>query len=298
MRERKRVRIAVLDEFAAAENLLEKAGLLEVKLPIPLDAVVDYLGNEGLELRYYNPQEAPGPIKSIASTVDEVLVRQGSGALLFVNTDRPRTRQRFSIFHGIGHFTLPGHHGLNYLKRGCTPMKPLTNKPYERQADHFAAALNMPPSRFRHHMALLPFGMQSVEKLAERYVASIESAAIHYVTLATEPCALIRLEREHKENGLKVPDSHLKLRYQVSNPRFPIRIKPGIDIPLENELLWCCSEDEFLASGAINGEDLGLEPGICLWIDCFPGDHAGTVMALVYPGNKEPLSVIDTSMAM
>ena len=106
-------------------------------------------------------------------------------------------------------------------------MKPLTKKPYERQADRFAAALNMPPSRFRHHMALLPFGMQTVEKLAERYSASIESAAIHYVTLATEPCALIRLEREYKEHGLRVPDSHLKVRYQVSNATFPLESNRG-----------------------------------------------------------------------
>jgi len=177
-------------------------------------------------------------------------------------------------------------------------MRPLTNKPYERQADHFAAALNMPPSRFRHHMALLPFGMQSVEKLAERYSASIESAAIHYITLATEPCALIRLEREYKEHGLRVPDSHLKLRYQVSSPNFPFRIKTGTDVPLESELFWRCSQDEFLASGAIKGEDLGLEPGTSLWIDCLPNDHIGTVMAMVCPGNKEPQSVIDTSKAI
>jgi len=116
----------VLEEFAAAENLLEKAGLLEVKLPVPLDAVIDYLGKQGLELRYYNPKEAPGPIKSIASSIDEVLVYQERDALLFVNASRPRTRQRFSIFHGIGHFILPGHQGLNYLKRGCTTNAPLT----------------------------------------------------------------------------------------------------------------------------------------------------------------------------
>ena len=288
----------MLKEFAAAENLLEKAGLLEVRLPVPLDAVIEYLGKEGLELRYYNPKEAPGPIKSIASSVDEVLVRQERGALLFVNTDRPKTRRRFSIFHGIGHFILPGHQGLNYLKRGCTTTTPLPNKPYERQADHFAAALNMPPSRFRHHMALLPFGMQSVEKLAERYVASIESAAIHYVTLATEPCALVRLEREYQEHGLRVPNSHLKVRYQVSSPNFPFRIEQGTDIPLKAELFWRCSQDEFLTSGVIKGEDLGLEPGISLWIDCFPNDPIGTVIALVCPGNKEPLSVIDTSRPM
>ena len=285
----------MFEEFIAAENLIEKAGLLDVKLPIPLKAVMDYLVKEGLKLRYYNPKQAPGPIKSVASSVDEVLVYQDKGAMLFVNGSRPLVRQRFSIFHGIGHFIMPEHRGLNYLAHGCTTLNPLTQKPYERQADRFAAALNMPPSRFRHHMALLPFGMQTVEKLAKRYSASMESAAIHYVTLAKAPCALIWLERDYKEHGLRLPDSHLKVRYQVSSTSFPFRIKRGTEVPLESELFWRCSQDEYLTAGVIKGEHLGLEPGIKLWIDCIPHGHIGTVMALVYPGNKEPLSVIDTS---
>ena len=229
------------DEFIAAENLLNKAGLLEVKLPIPLDAIVEYLAKEGLELRYYDHKQAPVAIKNAAHGVDEVLVYHDKGALLFVNERRVPTRQRFSIFHGIGHFVMPEHRGLNYLSRGCNTLNPLTRKPYERQADRFAAALNMPPSRFRHHMALLPFGMQTVEKLAERYSASIESAAIHYVTLAKAPCALLWLKRDYKEHGLDAPDSRLKVRYQVSSAGFPFRIKHGINVSLENELLWHCS---------------------------------------------------------
>ena len=283
----------MLEEFVAAENLLEKAGLLNGKLPIPVDAIMEYMAREGLGLRYYNPGQAPGPIKAVASGVDEVLVYQKESALLFVNQSRPLTRQRFSIFHGIGHFLLPGHRGLNYLAQGCTTMEPWTGKPYERQADRFAAGMNMPPRRFRHHMALLPFGMQTVEKLAQRYSASMESAAIHYVDLADASCALVWLEREYEEHGLLVPESQIKVRYQVSSASFPFRIQPGTAVPLDSELLWRCSQDEYLAEGVIKGEHLGLEPGTSLWADCLPQDHIGTVIALVYPGNKAPQSVID-----
>ena len=124
----------MFEEFTAAENLLEKAGLLEVKLPIPLDAIMKYLAKEGLKLRYYDPKQAPEPIKNVAHSVDEVLVYQDKGALLFINERRAWTRQRFSIFHGIGHLIMPGHRDLNYLVRGCTTLNPLTRKPYERQA--------------------------------------------------------------------------------------------------------------------------------------------------------------------
>jgi hypothetical protein len=285
----------MLEEFTAAENLLKKAGLLDVKLPIPLEAVVEFLAKDGLQLGYYSPKEAPAPIKSVASSVDEVLVYTEKGAILFVNQSRPLRRQRFSIFHGIGHFILPGHRGLNYLTRGCTTMIPDTRKPYERQADRFAAAMNMPPSRFRHHMALLPFGMQTVEKLAERYSASVESAAIHYVGLADAPCALVWLEREYEKHGLTVPDSQLKVRYQVSSASFPFRIKTGTAVPSDSELLWRCSQDEYLTQGVIDGNHLGLKPDNKFWIDCLPQDSIGTVLALLYPGDKEPRSVIDPS---
>ena len=290
----------MLEEFVAAENLLEKAGLLETKLPIPLKSVMEYLSREGLELRYYNPRQAPGLLEDAAYGVDEVLVYQEEGALLFVNDSRPLTRQRFSIFHGIGHYLLPYHRGLNYLARGCTTMKPLTKKPYERQADRFAAGLNMPLHRFRHHMALLPFGILTIEQLAQRYSASVESAAIHYVGLADVPCALVRFERPHRKNGTFRLDSPYKVRYQVSSDRFPFRIKPDTTVQnLPDEILsWECSQGKYLIEGVMRGEHLGLEPGTSLRVYCSPIDVEGGIIALVYPGNKDPEFVIDTSKAI
>ena len=287
----------MFDEFAAAENLLDKAGLLNSKLPIPLESVMEYMAEKGLELRYYHPGQAPEAIKAAASGVDEVLIYQDEGALLFVNQSRPLTRQRFSIFHGIGHFILPDHRGLNYLTRGCTTMRPWTNKPYERQADRFAAGLSMPPHRFRHHMALLPFGMLTVEQLAQRYSASVESAAIHYVDLADVPCALVRFERPKGKGGLSGFGSPYKVRYQVSNVHFPFRIKPGTTVQdFPDEIVsWHCSQGKYLVEGAIGGERLGLEPGTSLRVYCFPIDEVGGVIALVYPGSREPGSIINPS---
>ena len=47
----------MLEEFVAAENLLEKAGLLNGKLPISVEAIMAYMAREGLGLRYYNPAD-------------------------------------------------------------------------------------------------------------------------------------------------------------------------------------------------------------------------------------------------
>jgi hypothetical protein len=287
----------MFDEFVAAEKFLEEADLLDSGLPISLEAVTDYVAKNGLEICYYDPREAPESVMHAAHGIDEVLTYQQDRATLFVNRRRPTNRQRFSIFHGIGHYVLPSHRGLNDLAKGCVTQKPSSKNPFERQADRFAAALNMPPCRYAIDMSHLPFGMQSIEKLAERYAASIESAAIHYVTLATEPCALVRLDRDYKEHGLLIPDSHLRVRYQVSNSCFPYRIKQGTDIPLSNELFWLSSQDEFLTSGVIKSEDLGLEPGTNLWVDCLP-NPIGTVMALLYPGDREPSIIFRLSKAV
>ncbi len=287
----------MFEEFVAAENLLDRAGLLDAKLPIPLEAVTDYLAEEGLKLHYYDPRQAPEPIKEAAYSVDEVLVRQEEGALLFVNQTRPWTRRRFSVFHGIGHYLLPDHRGLNYLARGCSTMKPLTKKPYERQADRFAAGLNMPSHRFRLHMAQLPFSILTVQQLAKLYSASVESAAIHYIDLADVPCALVRFDRVKGKNGSRGFDSPYKLRYQVSNALFPFRIQPGIilqEFP-DQILSWKNWEGQYMPEGVITGERMGLGAEVILRLySCYIDELCG-VIALVYPGSTEPLSVIDIS---
>jgi len=274
-------------EFALAEDLLEKAGIQDVEPPTPLEAVLEYLAGRRLELRYYSPGRAPAAIKSTASGIDEALVSDGQRSFLFVNQERPQTRLRFSVFHGIGHFWLPGHRRLNYLERGCV-MHPLATRPYERQAHRFAAAVNMPPKRFRHDMSRLPFGLRAVEYLAQRYIASLESAAIHYVTLADIPCAVVWLQPDYDDDGFRQPNSPLKVRYQIRSRSFPFFIRPGTRIPLNDNLFWLCSEEESLAQGGIEGNNLGLKPEVELWVDCVPQGNIGAVLALVFQGSTPP----------
>jgi hypothetical protein len=275
------------EEFLAAQRLLERAGAMEKSPPTPIDVVLDYLAGRGLELHYYDPAKAPPILQETANGVDEALVPQESRSLLFVNRDRPQTRIRFSIFHGTAHFCLPGHERLNYLSRGCA-INPATYRRYERQANRFAAAMNMPPQLFRADMQRLPFSMRTVESLAQRYLASVESAAIHYVSLAEVPCAIVWLQPDYDDDGFRQPDSPLKVRYQVRNHLFPFFVRPGTRIPLEDNVFWQCSEEEFLTEGNVAGSSLGLNPDADLWVDCVPQGHLGAVLALVYPEAEPP----------
>ena len=275
------------EESTAAEDLLKKAGLLDTKLPIPLDSVIEYLVKDGLELHYYDPKLAPEPIKNAAYGVDEVLIWQDETATLFVNQNCPLTRQRFSICHGIGHFLLPSHRNLNYLTRGCNTMRPLTKKPYERQADLFAAALNMPPTRFQEDMKTVTPSMKGILELASSYSASVESAAIHYVGLAEVPCSLLKLDRVSKKIGPGFPKGPYKVRYQIRNDQFPFLIRSGLRFEkFPDELVdWKLWQGQYIPEGLVHGEhfvlgQLGREVALrsytCL-ADAFEG-----ILALVF----------------
>ena len=248
------------EEFIAAEDLLDKAGLLDAKLPVPLDSVIEYLGKDGLELHYYDPKKAPELVKNAAYGVDEVLHWKDGTAALFVNQNRPWVRQRFSLCHGIGHFILPSHRDLNYLARGCNTMNPLTTKPYERQADRFAAALNMPPSRFRQDMKAVTPGMRGILELASSYSASVESAAIHYVELCEVPCSLLRLDRVRTKVDSGSREGPFKVRYQISNNQFPFLIPSGLCfVKFPDEFRdWRLWKGCFIVEGLVYGESIGL----------------------------------------
>lgn len=278
----------MLEEFIAAEDLLDRAGLLDTKLPVPLDSVIEYLAKDGLELHYYDPKLAPESVKNAAYGVDEVLHWKDGTATLFVNQNRPRVRQRFSLCHGIGHFLLPSHRNLNYLARGCNAMRPLTTKPYERQADRFAAALNMPPTRFRQDMKAATPGMAGILELASSYSASVESAAIHYVELAEVPCSLLRLDLVKIGPGSR--DGPYKVRYQIRNDQFPFLIPSGLRIEkFPDELVdWKPWQGQYIPEGLVYVESFGtgqLGREVALRSYTYPhhADALGGVLALLFP---------------
>jgi len=113
---------------------------------------------------------------------------------------RPRGRVRFSIAHELGHFYIPKHR--SYLLSGVwhgSHAGFVSDKPVEREADLFAAALLMPRDWFVERVERKPDGictMADLERLAASvFDTSITSTAIRYVELDFEPCCAI-LSRE------------------------------------------------------------------------------------------------------
>ena len=98
-----------------------------------------------------------------------------SGFVCLVSEDEPRTRQRFTAAHELGHFVLHrdqigDRHEDNYLLRG----KGLSS-PIEIEANKFAADLLMPYLLIAHEIEQ---GCQTVEALAEKFRVSETAMSI------------------------------------------------------------------------------------------------------------------------
>ncbi len=159
--------------------------------------------------------------------------------------------------------------------------------PYEREADSFAAALNMPPSRFREDMKSATPGMKGVLELASSYSASAESAAIHYVELAGVACSLLRLDPASKQMRSGIQNGPYKVRYQIRNDLFPFLIQSGQyfeKFPDEfvDFRVW---QSQLISEGLVHGEsfglgDLGREVELRSFI-C-RADRLGGILALLF----------------
>ena len=112
---------------AQAEQILAELDVRAV--PVPIEDIARSLG---LRIGRAPSTEFSG-----------LLIRKDGHALIGVNSSEPRTRQRFTVAHEIGHFVLHPKKDafVDFRKdRGAGEAKPVR----ERQADMFAAALLMP----------------------------------------------------------------------------------------------------------------------------------------------------------
>ena len=138
--------------------------------------------------------------KATKDGVSGMLIRYGNefGIMYATHIDSEGFR-RFSVAHEIGHYRIPGHvdavlaHG-NIHESQAGFVKP---DQYEREADEFAASLLMPNRLFIREMNLLGDGLQAIEGLANRCMASLPAAAIRYVRKTDLPVAIVVSTDQH-----------------------------------------------------------------------------------------------------
>ena len=101
-----------------------------------------------------------------------VLVVTDDYIAIGVNKNHPKTRQRFTIAHELGHFLLG--HGSGMYNDGV-----VQNRNKERNANHFAAELLMPLDKIN---AMIEYGF-SKELMAESFGVSIDAISLRLKSL-------------------------------------------------------------------------------------------------------------------
>lgn len=118
---------------------------------------------------------------------------------IFCNLDRVgrrgSPRARFTLAHELGHYFLDAHR--NALADGRAPAHPSqcdyeSADLVEQEADHFAANLLMPASRFAAKARSSRRGLAAILALAEAFGTSVTATAIRYAAADAAPCAVVK----------------------------------------------------------------------------------------------------------
>lgn len=163
-----------------AEALLREEGI--VSLPVDPFAIA--------ERRDIIVQAKP----DTAEGVSGMLLRHGNAFGILYATHIPSEGfQRFSIAHELGHYFLEGHidqvlggDGIHSSRAGF-----VSADTWEREADHFAAALLMPTIPFRRALGKRGTGLAAIDHLAEVCRTSLTATAIRYAELTHDAVAVI-----------------------------------------------------------------------------------------------------------
>jgi Zn-dependent peptidase ImmA (M78 family) len=135
--------------------------------------------------------------ESTNADVSGALFKRGGKAIIGVNPDHPRNRQRFTIAHEVGHFIL--HRGDLYMDEADAypnesqgkhrllrdQVSAQASDPKEIEANRFAAALLMPAFMLKDTLSsyILPLKQKDIEALASEYEVSLQAMAFRLSNL-------------------------------------------------------------------------------------------------------------------
>ena len=204
-------------EALAAEIIRQNP---EISVPVPIEEIAKRAGI--LEIQ---------PLRSEAFEGMLLANAEKSEGVVFVNQDRPRQRQRFTIGHEVGHFLLPWHRNMKdgSLKFECTAEDMHASRSgkldartdWEVEANEFSAEILMPRLIFKKHMKRKDEpNLEHVRDLALLFDTSIEATARRYVALSDYPIAMVFAKGK-------------QVRHAWKGPEFPyfLDVKKGSSLP-------------------------------------------------------------------
>lgn len=159
----------------SADALLEELGISSPS-EIDVDALAQHCGATVL----YEP----------LSGCEARILGNKDRAYITVNASAPRTRQRFSAGHELGHWL----RDRGRVAFACTDsqfMSGWDSSDPERRANRFAADLLLPTSLFRPLARMQPVTFETVRHLAAAFTTSLTATAIRLVEEGGLPSMLI-----------------------------------------------------------------------------------------------------------
>ncbi len=140
-----------------------------------------------------------------------VLLRFDSGSKIKLNINDPLVRQNFSCAHEIGHLLYSALKLEQYINtiehRTFNPqvVQRKRSKVVEKLCDEAATELLMPTSVFSKYLDELGTSIQSIERLADLFKVSIQSAAIRVSETSQKPCYVSKwTPRKNQPNSLQL----------------------------------------------------------------------------------------------
>ena len=141
-----------------------------------------------------------------------VLLRFDDGYVIKVNENHHPVRQNFSCAHEIGHtlfseLKLERYTGnIEYRTFNPQARDETREKAKERLCDVAATELLMPELIFRKYLSGFGVSINSIERLANIFRVSIQTAAIRIAEVSTEPCIALLWQPwpRNKPKGLRL----------------------------------------------------------------------------------------------
>ncbi len=265
--------------------------------------------------------EALASLRSIRKSDDppkfskdaEIVPDGDRGMIMRLNSERPQTRQRFSIGHEIGHTLFPGYSSTVHCRKGINRDWSDPKDLIENLCDVAASEFLFPEPWFHDAAQSIDGKAAELIALAQTYLASPEATVRRFVEVRDDPEAVIFFRWKHKPSEKKradgkgqkyifgsksafEPERKLRVEYSISNKAFD---QLGIHIPAHKSV----EEDCVILQASRLGdcmdatEDIDLGPlagRYYIWVfPIFTADSdvgpkgERSVAAVISPANKK-----------
>jgi len=203
------------------------------------------------------------------------LIKKGNKGIITVSNKIPEIgRKRFAIAHEVGHFELHKKSQLIHCNEEdlCAWNE---NKKQEIEANEFAANILMPSNIFIRFIKKGQPNFENIKKLSNEFRTTLTATAIRYVSLSSEPCAIVVTQNDiirwYKKSTsfqfyIKVGDNLSPYTYSNGLNEFEDIPKKPTKVPASAWLMGIKKKDSLLYEQSVKLKRYNILLSL-LWID-------------------------------